>query len=357
MKTSDFNYTLPQELIAQAPLPKRSASRMMVVHRDSGVIEHRHITDLSDYLNRGDLLVLNNTRVIPARIFGHKVDTGGKVELLLVERVGAHNSVSSMQGAEWIVLCRAGWKPRPGILLSLAQDNIQAEILESYGYGKVRIRFSCNLPLEDILEKHGVPPVPPYIKRDYSECDLVDMDRKRYQTIYASESGAVAAPTAGLHFSDELFAELSEHGVKTAEITLHVGPGTFKPVKTEQVEDHVMESERYLVSEKSACLINDAKKEGGRIVAVGSTSVRTLETIAGPSTGLRAEEGRSSLFIRPPYEFKIVDVMLTNFHLPESTLLMMVSALAGVDLINCAYKEAIKGKYRFYSYGDCMLIL
>ncbi len=359
MKTSEFDYDLPAGLIAQEPPSERGTSRMMVVHRQSGTFEHRRISDLPEYLDAGDLLVVNNTKVFPARIFGHRQATGGKIELLLVEEVhdssfiNHHSSFSS----SWDCFLKARSRPKVGEKLELADGKIEAIVLEVRGE-RITAEFFSESPLFDILEEAGYPPVPPYIKRDYSTSTipLVEMDKERYQTVYAEHRGSVAAPTAGLHFTDELLDLLSGKGVGRREVTLHVGPGTFKPVSVETLEEHVMESERYSLSGQAAGEINSVKSTGGRIVAVGSTTVRTLETAA-MSGSIEQGEGRSTLFIYPPYEFKVVDVMLTNFHLPKSSLIMMVSALAGRDLIFDAYKEAIKKEYRFYSYGDCMLIL
>ena len=378
MNTSDFDYHLPPELIAQQPAARRDASRMMVVHRSDGRIEHKTFSDLPDYLNAGDLVVLNNTRVIPARIFGSKPGTGGKVEFLMLEEVGP---------GIWDVLMRCRRRPVVGGEVVLAEGQARAVLLEDGEMGRARIRIESAAPVLELLEKYGEPPLPPYIQRTEDGGRKTEEDRERYQTVYAKTPGAVAAPTAGLHFTPEVFERLRAKGVARAEVTLHVGLGTFRPVTAAQLEDHRMEAERYEISEEAARSVADTKARGGRIVAVGSTAVRTLETAAlknsnvglprrssqrcpassrcGGTTprqssllaSLRAKTGRSDLFIYPPYEFKVVDVMLTNFHLPKSTLIMMVSALAGRELILRAYDEAIRGKYRFFSYGDCMLIL
>ena len=347
MNTSEFDYELPQELIAQEPAEERTASRMLVVHRESGLLEHRRISDIGEYLDAGDLLVVNNTKVIPARIFGHKTATGGAIELLLLE---------PLADDRWLVLCRASRRPKTGTNLLLANDRISAEVLAVGEEGRLEVRFSCSEPLLDILEEEGEIPLPPYIKRETDDSRKT-ADRERYQTVYAQEPGAVAAPTAGLHFSSGLLQELANKGVGKAEVTLHVSIGTFRPVKVDIVTDHRMDEERYDIGCDAADSINAARNAGHRIVAVGSTSVRTLETVAAEYGEIKECSGRSDIFIYPPYEFRAVDVMLTNFHLPKSTLLMMVSALAGTDLIKRAYAEAVRERYRFFSYGDCMLIL
>ena len=352
MLTSDFDYDLPESLIAQEPLATRSASRMMVLHRESQQIEHRHIVDLPDYLTRGDLLVMNNTRVLPARLFGEKADTGGKVELLFLEE---------QEPDVWIALCRASRRPAVGSLLQLADGQISCTTLAIAEEGRIVVRpVGGTAHLIEVLTNHGTIPLPPYIRRgpQVTRADCAVDDRERYQTVYAQETGAVAAPTAGLHFDDGLLASLEQQGVPRAYLTLHVGIGTFRPVSADRVEEHRMDAERYAVSPQSAATINAARANGGRIVAVGSTTVRTLETVADPESGLiQAGEGRSSIFITPPYRFRATDAMLTNFHLPKSTLLMMVSALASREFILEAYRQAVAAEYRFFSYGDCMLIL
>lgn len=345
MKTSEFNYELPPELIAQAPAAERAASRMLVLHRDDGRMEHKVFSDLPGFLRRGDLLVLNRTRVIPARVFGKRLDTGGKVELLLLEE---------LPEGKWLSLCRTRADVRDGLRLLLGAAEIPAEVVKVCEFGKVEVRFRDNRPVLEILDLIGLPPLPPYIKRPGGK--MAVGDKERYQTVYASEPGSVAAPTAGLHFTEDVFRSLDAAGVRRGYVTLHVGLGTFRPVKCENVEEHVMESERYELPAETAALIDETKRTGGRVIAVGSTSVRVLETVAAEQGGIRAASGRSSLFIRPPYEFRIIDGILTNFHLPMSTLLMMVCAFAGKDLVLKAYVEAISRKYRFYSYGDCMLI-
>ncbi|NCC50004.1 MAG: tRNA preQ1(34) S-adenosylmethionine ribosyltransferase-isomerase QueA [Spartobacteria bacterium] len=348
-KTSDFDYALPRELIAQFPADRRDDARMCVVHRAARRWEHRCVRDLPGYLRGGDLLVLNNTKVIPARIFGHKEATGGRVELLLLEE---------MAPGRWDVLIKSGRRPVAGTRMVLGSGRATAEFLEERGQGRAHVRIHSEEPLLTILEEEGFPPLPPYISRAYNTPGGVPPgDRTRYQTIYAEKPGAVAAPTAGLHFTPELFGTLSELGVRRTTVTLHVGIGTFRPVSVEQVADHVMDEERYEVSDDTARMINRTKEDGGRVVAVGSTSVRTLESVAQRHGRMTADSGRTDVFIYPPYAFRVVDVMLTNFHLPRSTLLMMICALADRELIMAVYEDAVRERYRFFSYGDCMLIL
>lgn len=348
MQTRDYDYDLPPDLIAQEPLPDRTAARMLLLRRGEGTAHHQ-VRDLPGLLREGDLLVLNDTKVFAARVFGTWADTPGRCELLLVEPAGAAD--------EWFALCRSSRPALPGRRMALAEGHLQAEILARNEQGRLRVRLEPDGELFELLDRHGVPPVPPYIHR--TEHDRrVAMDRLRYQTVYARERGAVAAPTAGLHFTPDLLDALATRGIAHTHLTLHVGPGTFKPVKTERIEDHTMEEERYVLPEAAADAIRQTRARGGRIVAVGSTSVRTLETVATAHEGrLVACEGRSRLFIRPPYAFRAVDAMLTNFHLPRSTLLMMICALAGREAVLAAYAEAVRERYRFYSYGDCMLIL
>jgi S-adenosylmethionine:tRNA ribosyltransferase-isomerase len=348
MNTSDFDYDLPPELIAQEPLPERSESRMLVLDRKTGAIQHRHISNVPQYLAKGDILVVNDTRVIPARIFGHRTDTHGQVELLLVEE---------LKQGEWESFYRASGRPKVGMRISAANGRLEGCVVSLGHEGRVVIKFTGDRPVADVLEEEGLAPLPPYIKRPKGQNPSLKFDRDRYQTIYARVPGAVAAPTAGLHFTEQILGQLDQQGVQRTAITLHVGPGTFKPVKSDQVEDHVMEPERFAVSDGAAKQINTARREGRRVVAVGSTSVRTLETVADERGEITAGSGRSSLFIHPPYQFRIVDAILTNFHLPKSTLIMMMCAFAGRDAVLHAYREAIGQRYRFYSYGDCMLIL
>jgi S-adenosylmethionine:tRNA ribosyltransferase-isomerase len=344
MKTDLFNYDLPPELIAQHPPARRELARMLVVHRSSGQIEHKRITDLVDYLQAPDVLVLNNTKVIPARIFGQKTESGGKVELLLLEE---------MSPREWKVLMKTSRRPKVSDQLTLCSGKALATMLYDGEQGEAVLKIESDRPLMEILDEEGVPPLPPYIKRKDLTPDQVQQDKERYQTVYASEPGAAAAPTAGLHFTSEIFKALDKLGVSKAELTLHVGLGTFRPVSADLITDHDMHHERYSVSNKAADTINAARSARGRIVAVGSTSVRTLESVV----PFQAAEGATDIFIYPPYEFNNVDVILTNFHLPKSTLLMMMSAFSGRELMLEAYSTAIREKYRFFSYGDCMLIL
>jgi len=345
MKTDDFDYALPDELIAQQPPAQRTAARMMVVHRREGTLAHRQVSDIGDYLQRGDVLVVNNTKVIPARLYGQKAATGGAVELLLLEPLGED---------EWLALCRASNQPKPGMRLQLAQGRIQADVVSQEKEGRLRLKLMLEGSLYAALDQVGEIPLPPYIKR---QDGASSQDAERYQTVYATQPGAVAAPTAGLHFTSALLAQLADAGVSKAELTLHVGIGTFRPVSVEDVTQHKMDEERYEIQPESAVRIAAARAVGGRVVAVGSTSVRTLETMMRDRGEITACRGRSDIFIYPPFQFRAVDAMLTNFHLPKSTLLMMVSALAGIDLIRDAYQEAIHERYRFFSYGDCMLIL
>ncbi|MFH1477669.1 MAG: tRNA preQ1(34) S-adenosylmethionine ribosyltransferase-isomerase QueA [Verrucomicrobiota bacterium] len=347
MQTSDFFYSLPPELIAQQPSTDRTQSRMLVIQRATGAFDHRRVADLPAFLHPGDLLVVNDTRVIPARLFGYKAGTGGSVEILLVEETAPD---------VWDALLRAR-HAKPGARLELARTQVRAEVLAVKGEGRVTLRLWHERPLMEILETDGVPPLPPYIKRARSDAPERSADRERYQTVYARNPGAVAAPTAGLHFTEALLTKLKQQGVRHAAVTLHVGPGTFKPVTVAEVERHRMDAERYIVPEDTARLICATRAAKGRIVAVGSTVVRALETVAAEHGAVVAAQGRSDLFIYPPYEFRVVDALLTNFHLPCSSLLMMVSAFAGRALILSAYAEAIRERYRFYSYGDCMLIV
>ncbi|MBO4287310.1 MAG: tRNA preQ1(34) S-adenosylmethionine ribosyltransferase-isomerase QueA [Kiritimatiellae bacterium] len=365
MKTSDFDYELPPERIAQEPAAVRGTERMLVLDRAGGSFVHRHIADIVDYLNPGDLLVVNDTRVFPARLKGVWRDTGGAVEVLLLEPrpfpsgASLDAAVSAMpEQACWRCLAGSGRPARPGQVASFGNGALLAEVTERFGEGVCEFVLAGNEPLMDVLEKIGLTPVPPYIHRDGNDPEQARLDKERYQTIYAREVGAVAAPTAGLHFTEEIFAALEAKGVRRASVTLHVGPGTFKPVKTQTVEEHVMDAERYSVPNKTEREIADCKARGGRVIAVGSTSVRTLETVAAEHDGrVVACSGSSRIFIYPPYTFRVVDAMLTNFHLPQSTLIMMVSALAGRERILAAYKEAVERQYMFFSYGDCMLIL
>src|SRR4030066_205023 len=339
MQLSDFDYFLPKELIAQYPAKRRTDSRLLVLHRKDGSIEHRRFSDIIDYLNKDGLLILNNTKVFPARLFGRKV-TGGRVEVLLLRNTGE---------GRWECLIGGKLKKAEDIVFD---DGLKAKAEEDLYAGRKIIRFDDIRGLGERLERLGKAPLPPYIKRD------AEMpDKKRYQTVYAKIKGAVAAPTAGLHFSEGLLSKIKKKGVRIKEITLHVGPGTFQPVKCDNISEHKMEPEYFRITEDAAKAVNNVKVKKGKIIAVGTTSAKALESAADDSGMLNAMEGYSELFIHPPYKFKIVDALLTNFHIPKSTLLMLVSAFAGRDLILWAYNEAIKQGYRFYSYGDAMLII
>jgi len=343
MKTDLFNYDLPSELIAQHPPERRELARMLVLHRSTGNIEHKTITDIVDYLQAPDVLVLNNTKVIPARVFGHKASSGGKVELLLLDEASP---------GEWKVLMKTSRRPKVGDELILCSGKATGMMLYDGEQGEAVLRIESERPLMEVLDEEGVPPLPPYIARKEQTREQIEADKVRYQTVYASRPGAAAAPTAGLHFTPDLLRKLEDKGVKKAELTLHVGLGTFRPVSAELITDHEMHHEHYAISSGAAETINAARQSGGRVVAVGSTSVRTLESVV----PLHAAEGSTNIYIYPPYGFKNVDAILTNFHLPKSTLLMMMSAFAGRELMLEAYRIAVQEKYRFFSYGDCMLI-
>lgn len=340
MKTSDFYYDLPQELIAQDPLTDRSASRLMHLSIKDGSIEHRHFTDILEYLNPGDCLVINDTKVIPARLYGHKEETGALIEILLLKR--NENDV-------WECLVKPGKKARKGTRISFGDGLLKGEIVDVIEDGNRLIHFEYNGIFEEILDQLGEMPLPPYITHKLQ-------DKNRYQTVYAKHEGSAAAPTAGLHFTKELLEKVKEKGVQIAHVTLHVGLGTFRPVKVDDVEQHHMHSEYYVVEENQAKLINDTKKNGGRVIAVGTTSCRTLESATGEDGVLKAGSGWTEIFIYPGYHFKMIDSLITNFHLPESTLMMLVSALAGKEKIMHAYEEAVKERYRFFSFGDAMFI-
>jgi S-adenosylmethionine:tRNA ribosyltransferase-isomerase len=358
MLTSDFTYELPPERIAQEPPAVRGSSRMMVLHRADGRLEHRTVFDLPEYVTADDLLILNDTRVFPARLQGVWADTRGALELLLLAPLPLpDDAVGAKELACWSCISGSGRSIRAGQKAVFAEGRLESEILERTGEGVCTVLFRSEVPLMALLETYGLTPVPPYIHRD-GDVRQARLDRERYQTIYAREIGAVAAPTAGLHFSDALFAALEAKGVCRAAVTLHVGPGTFKPVKTDSVEAHRMDAERYAVPQATADAVKACRARGGRVLAVGSTSVRTLETVAAAHGGeVVAASGSSTIFIYPPYRFLATDLMLTNFHLPQSTLLMMVAALVGRERILAAYREAVAERYRFFSYGDCMLIV
>ncbi len=340
MTTKDFYYELPQELIAQTPLKDRTASRLLVLDRKSGEIEHRRFRDITEYLRPGDCLVMNNTRVIPARLYGVKEDTGGKIEFLLLKRIDLDT---------WEIILKPGKRGRKGARFVFGDGALRAEITDVKPDGNRIVRFEYEGVWEELLDKLGEMPLPPYIKEKLT-------DKERYQTVYSKIEGSAAAPTAGLHFTEELLEKIKDMGVNTAYLTLHVGLGTFRPVSVENVEEHVMHSEYYEINEETAELINRTRENGGRIVAVGTTSVRTLETAADGDGRLKAESGNTDIFIYPGYKFKAVDALITNFHLPESTLLMLISAFAGKDKVFKAYEEAVKEKYRFFSFGDAMFI-
>ena len=350
MKASDFDYDLPLELIAQEPPARRDGARMMVLDRAARTVEHRNFADLPGYLRANDLLVANDTRVIPARLFGRKAKagTGGKVEFLLLEELSP---------GVWDALMRSRRRPKVGEQVILDDDLAVATVLEDGELGRVKVCVESEIPWLEVLDRIGQTPLPPYILRKETTPERRAADKVRYQTVFAREPGAVAAPTAGLHFTPEVLDRLAAHGVGRATVTLHVGIGTFRPVAVETVEDHRMDFERWQIPDGTAAKIAAAKAAGGRVVAVGTTSVRTLESAAARPEGFGAGQGRTDLFIYPPYEFKVVDALVTNFHLPKSTLIMMISAFAGREFVREAYAEAIRERYRFFSYGDCMLIL
>ena len=341
MKTSDFNYELPEELIAQEPLEDRASSRLLVLHKDTGEREHKHFREIRDYLRAGDCLVINDTRVLPARLFGERVGTGAVIEVLLLVR---------RELDVWEVLVRPGRKARPGDRISFGGGRLTAEVLTIVEDGNRLVRFHYDGVFEAILEELGEMPLPPYITHKLE-------DKTRYQTVYAAHDGSAAAPTAGLHFTPELLKEIEGMGVKIANVTLHVGLGTFRPVKVDDVLNHEMHSEYYVVEEEQAAIMNEAKRNGGRIFAVGTTSTRTLESVTDENGVIQAKSGWTKMFIYPGYTFKAVDCLITNFHLPESTLIMLVSALAGKELVMETYAEAVRERYRFFSFGDAMLIL
>lgn len=340
MKVSDFDFYLPEELIAQCPLKERDSSRFMVVDRKTGEIEHKVFHDVIDYLEKGDTLVLNNTRVMPARLIGEKEETGGKIEFLLLKRI---------EGDKWECLAKPGKKAKVGAMFTFGEGKLKAVVREIGLEGNRVIEFIYNGIFEEILDELGQMPLPPYI---HEKLD----DRERYQTVYSKEKGSAAAPTAGLHFTEELLEKIREKGVNIAFVTLHVGLGTFRPVKVESIDEHIMHSEYYELDKENAKIINDTKKRGNRVIAVGTTSTRTLETIGNENGEVSAQSGWTNIFIFPGYKFNIVDALITNFHLPESTLIMLVSALAGKENIMNAYKKAVEEKYRFFSFGDSMFI-
>ena len=340
MNVKDYDYDLPEELIAQDPLEDRSSSRLMVLDRQTGDVEHRHFTDILEYLHPGDCLVINNTKVIPARLFGVKEDTQAKIEVLLLKR--KENDI-------WETLVKPGKKAKPGTKLVFGNGLLTAEVVDVVEEGNRLIQFHYDGIFEEILDQLGQMPLPPYITHQLK-------DKNRYQTVYAKYDGSAAAPTAGLHFTKELLQKVKDMGVDIAEVTLHVGLGTFRPVKVENVLDHHMHSEFYMVSQEAADKINRAKESGHRVIAVGTTSTRTLAAAADENGRLHETSGWTEIFIYPGYQFKVIDALITNFHLPQSTLVMLVSALAGREHVLHAYEIAVKERYRFFSFGDAMLI-
>lgn len=340
LKKSDFYFDLPQELIAQDPLEDRSASRLLVLDKETGAVEHHNFKEITSYLRPGDCLVLNNTKVIPARLMGVKEDTGAVIEVLLLKR--RENDV-------WETLVKPGKKARPGTKLVFGDGSLRAEVMDVVEEGNRLIRFSYEGIFEEALDRLGEMPLPPYITHKLQ-------DKTRYQTVYAKYDGSAAAPTAGLHFTKELLAEIEDMGVKIAYVTLHVGLGTFRPVKEENILEHHMHSEHYQVTQETADVINQTKEQGGRVICVGTTSCRTVESAADENGNVQAGCGDTEIFIYPGYRFKVLDCLITNFHLPESTLVMLVSALAGRENVLSAYQKAIEEKYRFFSFGDAMFI-
>ncbi|MBN2879732.1 MAG: tRNA preQ1(34) S-adenosylmethionine ribosyltransferase-isomerase QueA [Clostridia bacterium] len=342
MKTEDFKYDLPEGLIAQTPLKNRDTSRLLVLDKKNGEIEHKVFNDILEYLNEGDALVLNETKVLPARIFGKSKDTDGSMELLLLERIEGEEDV-------WEVLAKPAKRAKKGRTYIFGDGLLQGEIIAEHDEGIRHIKLAYDGVLEEVLDEIGTMPLPPYISEALEEQD-------RYQTVYAKNSGSAAAPTAGLHFTEELLSKIIDKGVKIIKITLHVGLGTFRPVKVENVKEHVMHSEYYHVSKDAADAINEVKSSGGKVICTGTTSVRTLETVTDEKGVVHPGSGHTDIFIYPGYNFKIADMLITNFHLPESTLIMLVSALAGRGNVMEAYRQAVEREYRFFSFGDAMLI-
>ena len=340
MKTSDFYYDLPEELIAQEPLKDRASSRLLVLDKNTGKIEHKIFKNIVDYLKKGDCLVINDTKVMPARLIGARKNTGARVEILLLVRKDLDT---------WEVLTYPGKKAKPGDIITFGDGRLEAEILDVIEGGNRIVKFHCDGVFETILDELGEMPLPPYITHKLE-------DKNRYQTVYAVHEGSAAAPTAGLHFTTELLEQIKNMGVEIAHVTLHVGLGTFRPVKVDDVSNHEMHSEYYIVEQEEADKINNAKKNGGRIISVGTTSTRTLESVTDENGIVHAGSGWTKIFIYPGYKFKIIDCLITNFHLPESTLIMLVAALVGKDRILDTYKTAVQEKYRFFSFGDAMFI-
>ena len=341
MNTADFDFDLPEELIAQTPLEKRDASRLLVVDKETGAFSDQHFDQIIDQLQPGDALVMNNTRILPARLYGIKPETGGHVELLLLKNT---------QGDDWEVLAKPAKRLRVGAQISFGDGRLTATVVEELDHGGRIVRFGYEGIFLEVLESLGEMPLPPYIHEKLA-------DRERYQTVYAKENGSAAAPTAGLHFTEELLEQIAAKGVKLVYLTLHVGLGTFRPVSVDSLEDHEMHSEFYSLSEEAAQILRQVKANGGRVIAVGTTSIRTLETIGSKFQGqIQADSGWTNIFIKPGYDWKVVDAFSTNFHLPKSTLVMLVSAFAGRSLTLEAYEHAIAERYRFFSFGDAMFI-
>ena len=340
MKTSDFYYDLPEELIAQTPIEPRNASRLMVLNKETGEVEHKIFKDLTDYLNPGDCLILNDTRVIPARIFGVKKETGAVVEFLLLKQ---------KETLVWESLCKPGKKAKVGTEFVFGEGKLECKVIDVLDDGNRIIKFDCDANIYAVLDEIGQMPLPPYIKEKLA-------DKERYQTVYSEHLGSAAAPTAGLHFTKEMLEEIKAKGVNIGYVTLHVGLGTFRPVKVDDVTKHTMHTEHYIMPQETADLINETKKNGKRVISVGTTSCRTLESVATKNGCICADEDDTSIFIYPGYEFKCIDALVTNFHLPESTLIMLISAFAGYDHVMNAYKIAVDEKYRFFSFGDAMFI-
>jgi S-adenosylmethionine:tRNA ribosyltransferase-isomerase len=341
MKTSDFYYDLPEELIAQTPLEPRDSSRLMILHKKTGEIEHRHFYDILDYLNEGDCLIMNDSRVLPARIYGVKDETNANVEFLLL---------NCIEGKKWEALAKPGKRAKIGTSFSFGDGLMHCKVIDILDDGNRILEFECEGNFYENLDKLGQMPLPPYIHEKLK-------DKERYQTVYSREIGSAAAPTAGLHFTKELMKKAEEKGVKIGFVTLHVGLGTFRPVKVDDVTKHKMHSEHYDMSEETATLINETHRNGGRVFCVGTTSCRTVESVAKREGEIKASDGMTDIFIYPGFEFKAMDCLITNFHLPESTLIMLVSAFAGYDNIMNAYNTAVAEKYRFFSFGDAMLIV
>ncbi len=344
MHINDFDYNLPPGLIAQYPSAKREDSRLMVIHRSDGSIEHKHFYDITDYLKKGDCLVMNNSKVLPARLKGEKESSGSEAEFLLIKR---------RQGDTWETMVRPGRRLKPGDNVVFSGDPLLTAKIVDYGEGGTRIvEFEYQGDFLEVLEKVGKVPLPPYIQREN-----VESDRERYQTVYCRDEGSVAAPTAGLHFTGDILRKAQDMGVSLAYLTLHVGIGTFRPVKCENIEDHTMHFEEYIIGEETAEIINKTKSSGGRVISVGTTSTRTLESAADPTGLIKAGSGSTGIFIYPGYSFRVVDCQITNFHLPKSTLLMLISAFYDREKVLKAYETAVKESYRFFSYGDAMLLI